>query len=205
MGKLYAQHPDDIDAGAFYALSLLAAAPPDDTSLAAERKAMAILTPLFARYPDNPGVVHYIIHSCDNPAMATEGLAAANHYGEIAPSGAHAYHMPGHIYARLGMWPQDIEANLGSVAAAKAAQAKYGSGIMDEPHAYDFLLYAYIQSGQDDRARWVLNQTAPLLGQIGCDARDGGSSHGGDGPLLSQQICSLLCAGDTGLEVGGCS
>jgi tetratricopeptide (TPR) repeat protein len=167
MGKLYVQYPGDVDAGAFYALSLLAAAPPNDTSLAAERKAMAVLTPLSAKYPDNPGVVHYIIHSCDNPAMAAEGLAAANHYGKIAPSGAHAYHMPGHIYARLGMWPQDIEANLGSVAAAKAAQAKYGSGIMDEPHAYDFLLYAYMQIGQDDRAKWVLDQTATLLTQIG--------------------------------------
>ena len=167
MGKLYAQYPDDVDAGAFYALSLLAAAPPNDTSLAAEHKAMAVLTPLSAKYPDHPGVIHYIIHSCDNPAMATEGLTAANHYGEIAPSGAHAYHMPGHIYARLGMWSQDIEANLGSVAAAKAAQAKYGSGIMDEPHAYDFLLYAYMQIGQDDRAKWVLDQAATLLIQIG--------------------------------------
>lgn len=166
MGKLYGQYPDDIDAGAFYALSLLAAAPPNDTSLIAKHKAMAVLTPLFARYPDNPGADHYIIHSCDNPEMAAEGLAAANHYREIAQSGAHAYHMPGHIYARLGMWPQDIEANLGSLAAAKAAQAKYGSGIMDEPHAYDFLLYAYLQSGQDDRAKWVLDQTTELLTQI---------------------------------------
>jgi tetratricopeptide (TPR) repeat protein len=166
MGKLYGQYPDDVDAGAFYALSLLASAPPSDTSLSAERKAMAVLTPLFQKYPDHPGLVHYIIHSCDNPAMAAEGLAAANHYGEIASSGAHAYHMPGHIYARLGMWPQDIEANLGSVAAAKAAQAKYGSGMMDEPHAYDFLLYAYLQSAQDDRAKWVLDQTAALLNQI---------------------------------------
>jgi len=166
MGKLYGQYPDDIDAGAFYALSLLAAEPTGDTSLSAERKAMEVLTPLFAKHPDNPGLVHYTIHSCDNPAMAAKALAASNHYGEIAPSGAHAYHMPGHIYARLGMWPQDIEANLGSVAAAKAAQAKYGSGMMDEPHAYDFLLYAYLQSGQDDRAKWVLDQTTTLLDQI---------------------------------------
>jgi tetratricopeptide (TPR) repeat protein len=166
MGKLYSQYPEDIDAGAFYALSLLAAEPSDDTSLTAEHKAMAVLTPLFAKFPDNPGLVHYTIHSCDNPAMAADGVAAANHYGEIAPSGAHAYHMPGHIYARLGMWPQDIEANLGSVVAAKAAQEKYGSGIMDEPHAYDFLLYAYLQSGQDARANWVLDQTSKLLDQI---------------------------------------
>jgi tetratricopeptide (TPR) repeat protein len=166
MGKLYRQYPEDVDAGAFYALSLLAAVPPDDTSLIANRKAMTVLTPLFAKYPDNPGLVHYIIHSCDNPAMAGQALAASDHYGEIAPSGAHAYHMPGHIYARLGMWPQDIEANLGSVAASKAAQAKYGSGMMDEPHAYDFLLYAYLQSGQDDKAKWVLEQTSQLLEQI---------------------------------------
>jgi hypothetical protein len=166
MGKLYNQYPNDIDAGAFYALSLLAAAPPNDTSLTANHKAMAILALLFAKYPDNPGLVHYIIHACDNPAMAAEGLAAADHYGEIAQSGAHAYHMPGHIYSRLGMWPQDIQANLGSVTAAEAAQAKYGSGLMDEPHAYDFLLYAYLQSGQDDRAKWALDQTAQLLTQI---------------------------------------
>jgi tetratricopeptide (TPR) repeat protein len=166
MGNLYAQYPADVDAGAFYALSLLAAAPPDDTSLTAEHKAMVVLTPLFAKYPDNPGLVHYIIHSCDNPAMAAAGLGASNHYGEIAPSGAHAAHMPGHIYARLGMWPQDIASNLASVEASKAAQAKYGSGIMDEPHAYDFLLYAYLQSGQDDRAKWVIDQTATLLDQL---------------------------------------
>ena len=90
-----------------------------------------MLAPLFVRYPDNPGVDHYIIHACDNPAMAAKGLAAANHYGEIAQSGAHAYHMPGHIYARLGMWPQDIEANLVG-GRCKSRQAKYGSGIMDE-------------------------------------------------------------------------
>jgi tetratricopeptide (TPR) repeat protein len=166
MGKLYAEYPEDVDAGAFYALSLLAATAPDDTSLTANRKAMAVLAPLFAKYPDNPGLDHYITHACDNPAMAAEGLAGADHYREIAQSGAHAYHMPGHIYARLGMWPQDIEANLGSVNAAKASQAKYGSGIMDEPHSYDFLLYAYLQSGQDDRAKWVLEQTQQLLGQI---------------------------------------
>jgi len=166
LGKLYAQYPDDVDAGAFYALSLLAARQPGDTSLTAEHKAMAVLTPLFARYSDHPGLVHYIIHSCDNPEMAALALPASDHYGEIASSGAHAFHMPGHIYARLGMWPQDIEANLGSVAASTAAQAKLGSGLMDEPHAYDFLLYAYLQSAQDDRAKWVLDQTAQVLSQI---------------------------------------
>ncbi len=166
MGKLYRQYPEDVDAGAFYALSLLAAAAPDDTSLAAEHKAMAVLTPLVAKYPDNPGLVHYIVHACDNPAMASEGLAASDHYGEIAPSGAHAFHMPGHIYSRLGMWPQEIDSQLGSIAASEAAEAHGLSGIMDEPHSYDFVLYAYLQSGQDGRARWALAQSSRVLDKI---------------------------------------
>jgi tetratricopeptide (TPR) repeat protein len=165
MGALYARYPD-VDTGAFYALSLLASGKPDDTGMTQEHKAMAVLTPLFAKYPDNPGVVHYIVHACDNPSMAKEGLAAADHYGEIAPSGAHAYHMPGHIYSRLGMWPQEIQSQLGSIAASEAAEARGQSGLMDEPHSYDFVLYAYLQSGQDERAKWAMDQASAVLNRI---------------------------------------
>ena len=166
MGKLYAKYPNDVDAGAFYALSLLADKSPDDTSLAQERKAMVVLKPLFERDRDNPGVVHYIIHACDNPAMAAEGLAAADHYGEIAQSGPHAFHMPGHIYARLGMWPQDERSQLGSIEASQEAEARGESGMMDEPHSYDFLIYAYLQSGQDIKAKKALEASNGPLDMI---------------------------------------
>lgn len=166
MGALYARYPADVNAGAFYALSLLASEPPDDTSLSHEREAMAVLKPLFAKYPDNPGVDHYIIHSCDNPAMAPEALPAANHYGTIAQSGPHASHMPGHIYARLGMWPQDIAAQLNSIRASQVADARGETGILDEPHSYDFLIYAYLQSGQDTQAKAALDASAAVLTKI---------------------------------------
>lgn len=166
MGALYRKYPSDVDAGAFYALSLLASEAPNDTSLKHEHEAMAVLTPLYAQYPDNPGVVHYIIHSCDNPAMAKDGLTAAEHYGEIAPAGAHAVHMPGHIFARLGMWPQDIDAQLASIRASEAAEAHGENGIMDEPHSYDFLMYAYIQSGEDAKAKGVLEHSASLIDRM---------------------------------------
>lgn len=175
MGKLYRHYPDDVDAGAFYALSLLAAESPNDTSLTQERKAMAVLRPLFPKYPDHPGVVHYIIHACDNPAMAREGLKAAEHYGEIAPSGAHAAHMPGHIFARLGMWQQDIQAQLASIAASEAAERHHESGIMDEAHSYDFLMYAYLQSGQDAKAKVVISEVDAVLNRI---AAMPGGGHG---------------------------
>jgi tetratricopeptide (TPR) repeat protein len=179
MGKLYQHYPEDVDAGAFYALSLLAAEGPKDTSLTQERAAMDVLRPLFAKYPDNPGVVHYVIHACDNPAMAPEGLAAAEHYGEIAPSGPHAVHMPGHIFARLGMWPQDIDSQIGSIKASEAAEARHESGIMDEPHSYDFLMYAYLQSGQDAKAKAVLGQVSSVLDRLGAMPGMGGDYMAG--------------------------
>jgi tetratricopeptide (TPR) repeat protein len=188
MGSLYARYPDDVDAGAFYALSLLAAKSPDDTSLDLERKAMVVLTPLFAKYPDNPGIVHYIIHACDNPAMAADGLAAANHYGEIAQSGPHAFHMPGHIYARLGLWPQDIASQLGSIAASQAAEAHGESGITDEPHSYDFLLYAYLQSGQDARAKSLFAPFSASLKAIASMPGMGAAYMGGMVPYYQTKL-----------------
>jgi tetratricopeptide (TPR) repeat protein len=163
MGELYRRYPSDVDAGAFYALSLLASETPNDTSLAQEHKALAVLDPLFAQHPDHPGLVHYIIHATDTPSLAPQGLAAARHYGEIAASGAHAVHMPGHIFARLGMWQEDIRANLASVAASQAAEARHQSDGMDQFHSDDFLLYAYLQSGEEASAKRVVEDTAQLL------------------------------------------
>jgi tetratricopeptide (TPR) repeat protein len=166
MATLYKNNPGDVDAGAFYSLSLLASVPPKDTSLKLNREAMAVLVPLYASNPDNPGVDHYIIHACDSPAMAREGLTASVHYGEIAPSGAHAAHMPGHIFARLGMWQQDIDSQLASIRASEAAESHHESGLMDEPHSYDFLMYAYLQGGQDRNAKAVLGKVDSVLSRI---------------------------------------
>jgi tetratricopeptide (TPR) repeat protein len=163
MAKLYQDYPRDTDAGAFYALSLLAAQPPNEASVTLNQKAMAVLSPLFVKYPDHPGVVHYIIHACDTPSLAPDGLAAAKHYGDIAASAPHAVHMPGHIFARLGMWQEDIDSNVGSVAASHAAEARKQSGAMDQFHSDDFLLYAYLQSGQDAKAKAVLNDSAAAI------------------------------------------
>ena len=160
MGKVYAQNPGDVDAGTFYALSLLAAEVPNDTSLSQEHKAMAVLKALRPKYPDHPGVLHYIVHACDNPQMA------ADHYGEVSQSGPHAFHMPGHIYARLGLWSKDITDQLGSIAASEGAESRGESGIMDELHSYDFMLYACLQSGRDACAKSVLRQIAAPLQKI---------------------------------------
>ncbi len=156
MGRIYASHPGDVDAGAFYALALMAAEAPTDTSLSQERKAMAVLTPLWTQYPDHPGLVHYIVHACDTPSLAASGLSAARHYGRIASSGPHAAHMPGHIFSRLGLWQEDIDSQLASISASEAAAVNGQSGWMDQFHSDDFIAYAYLQRGQEERARKIV-------------------------------------------------
>ena len=167
MEKLHEKYPQDHEAAAFYGLSLLAAAPPRDMTLAYKKKALALLNEQFALVPDHPGIAHYIIHSCDNPQMAAQGLKAAQRYGEIAPSAPHAAHMPGHIFARLGMWQEDIQSNLASVAAAEAS-GSYGH----ELHAMDFLNYAYLQVGEDDKAKAIVTKVQTMDPMAGHDMHE---------------------------------
>ena len=161
MAKLYQQYPHDLEAGAFYALSLMAAEKPDDATHEATKKAVAVLNPLFAKRPDHPGLAHYIIHACDSPDMAPMGLNAARRYAEIAPSSAHAVHMPSHIFARLGLWQEDIQANLKSVALTEKSGAMYMRG--HELHAMHFLLYAYLQTGQDEAAKQMADKAKEII------------------------------------------
>ena len=167
MEKLHATYPEDHEAAAFYGLSLLAAAPPRDTTFANQKKALALLNAEAVVVPDNPGVAHYIIHSCDSPQMAADGLVAARKYGQIAPSAPHAAHMPGHIFARLGLWQEDIDANLASIAAAE------GSGSSGhELHAMDFLNYAYLQVGEDEKAWAIVQKVENMDVKMGHDMHE---------------------------------
>jgi tetratricopeptide (TPR) repeat protein len=163
LGQLYSHYPQDVDAGAFYALALLAAETPNDVSLSQEHKALAVLLPLWHENPDHPGLVHYIIHACDTPSLAVQGLSAAQRYSSLAASGPHAVHMPGHIFARLGMWSDDIKVNRASVDASHAAEARHENGWMDQFHSDDFLSYAYLQSGQEASARAVIAESAAAI------------------------------------------
>lgn len=159
MEKLYTAYPDDKEAAAFYALSLTAAADPSDKTFRNQKKAGAILNALYPDQPAHPGIVHYIIHAYDNPELAKLGLEAARKYASVAPSSAHALHMPSHIFTRLGLWEECIQSNRASVASAKcyAAQAGIQGHWDEELHGLDYLVYAYLQRGENDSAKQQLN------------------------------------------------
>jgi len=156
------RNPQDREAQVFYALSLLGSAPANDKELVNAKEAVAILTRLFRDEPDHPGIAHYIIHSCDNPKMASLALPAARQYAAIAPASAHAVHMPSHIFARLGLWQDDIESNLKAIEIADRQAAHHVHTMHHRVHSMDFLTYAYLQIGDDGKARAQLDQLAKM-------------------------------------------
>jgi tetratricopeptide (TPR) repeat protein len=157
MEKVYADDPKDQEAAAFYALSLLVSEPPDDKSLANSRKAIEILNRFLEEAPNHPGAAHYLIHAADNPNLAQLGLPAARRYAQIAPAVPHALHMPSHIFARLGLWQEDIQSNLASLAAARQPSSMH-IGAENQVHAMEFLEYAYLQVGLESKAKDMIDQ-----------------------------------------------
>lgn len=157
MEKVYLDLPKDQEAAAFYSLSLLVSEPPDDKSLANSRKAIEILNHLLQESPNHPGAAHYLIHAADNPNLAALGLPAARAYAQIAPDVPHALHMPSHIFARLGLWPEDIHSNLASLAAARQPSSMH-IGAENQVHAMEFLEYAYLQVGESKKAHEMIEQ-----------------------------------------------
>jgi hypothetical protein len=162
MKKVYEAYPDDHEAAAFYALSLLASEPHHDETFANRKQAAAVLEKLFALEPDHPGVAHYLIHSYDQPQLAQLGLPAARRYAEIAPAAPHALHMPSHIFARVGLWQDDINSNLASIAATRKTAAMHMGGEGHQFHAMDFLIYAYLQSGREADAAQVIDEVKTM-------------------------------------------
>jgi tetratricopeptide repeat protein len=175
MASIYKAYPDDGEAAAFYALSLISWAPSKDEK-ANREKAISILKELFAKQPDHPGAAHYLIHAADTPELAPQGLEAARRYAQIAPSSAHALHMPAHIFSRLGLWQDMIDSNLASVtAASQATRNKVDDESSYQLHAMKYLQYAYEQTGKNTQARQTIEAVKDVPGiKPGDIANDGG-------------------------------
>jgi len=167
MEALSKKYPQDVEAKVFHALALNEIF--DHKDMKPLLKAISILEPLDKKYPAHPGITHYLIHSYDFAPLAKRGVPVANKYAKIAPAASHAIHMPSHIYSMVGMWQASIDSNLKSnvVAREYAAQAKLDGVLVGVPHGLDFMSYAYLQLGQDAKAKALIDEAAEIKKVLG--------------------------------------
>ena len=164
MEKLYLKYKEDTEAAIFYTLALFSTRDRVGKEYKNELKAGAILESLFSENPNHPGIAHYIIHNYDNPVLASKGLETARRYAKIAPSSSHAQHMPSHIFTRLGIWEESITSNLLSAESSRCytQAAALNGAYFEELHATDYLVYAYLQKGDNANAEMHYNQIKEL-------------------------------------------
>ncbi len=164
MERVYRSNSQDSEAAVFYALSLVASASPTDKKYANQRQAGAILEKILEMQPDHPGVAHYIIHSYDNPVLASRGLEAARRYARIAPAVPHALHMPSHIFVRVGLWDDAANSNLAAVKAGKQYERDvHMDAAWDQRlHPTDYLVYSLLQSGRDEDAAALVQEVSQI-------------------------------------------
>ena len=160
MERIYITEKDDTEAGIFYALAITSAADPNDKTYSSQKKAGAILQKLFKEQPNHPGIAHYVIHTYDYPEIAKNALTTARSYAKIAPASAHAQHMPSHIFTRLGLWQESVDTNINSASSAVcyAESVNPDASWAQEIHAVDYLVYAYLQMGNNLKAQEYLDE-----------------------------------------------
>ncbi len=160
MERAYVAFPQDPEVNAFYALAHLAIAPSDTVSRAHSDRVANLLLAVYQRNPDHPGAMHYLVHANDVPGRERESREIIGKYETVAPLNPHALHMPTHIYTRLGNWEAVIRGNLRAAEAALEQPAgDHGQFVWDEfPHAIEYLIYGYLQTGADDEAAAQLNR-----------------------------------------------
>jgi hypothetical protein len=157
MEKLYLDYPDDLDAAAFYALSLLGQVRSEEKSFRLQARAGAIALEVYRRNPNHPGAAHYIIHAFDDPEHAILALPAALRYADIAPEAHHARHMPSHIFLQLGMWPEAAASNESAWEVSNTwMKRKNLSPSVRDYHSLHWLSYVYLQQGRYHKAEELL-------------------------------------------------
>jgi tetratricopeptide (TPR) repeat protein len=169
MDEIRRKYPSDINASLFYAIGLAFNSGSGKEGLEHRREALAILFPIFEKYPQNPGAAHYIIHAADTAELASEALPAAREYAKIAPDSPHALHMPSHIFNRLGYWKESISTNQASARVAAEWINTGRDGTFDELHALNNLEYAYLQLGEKEQATETMKRIAEIAAKPGGD------------------------------------
>jgi tetratricopeptide (TPR) repeat protein len=161
MRDVYRRDPDDPDAAALFAASLMDLNPwhlwkIDGQPGADTPEIVAVLEDGLRRWPDHSGVNHFYIHTMEGSPFPEHALASANRLAALAPAAGHLVHMPAHIYLRTGDYAAAVRSNLQAIAADREyrrQQPAAPSGAMGyASHNQHFLAVAASMDGEFETA-----------------------------------------------------
>ena len=138
--RLIIKYPDDVEAKALYALESMA-----QNRVGTELLIRQVLTV----DPNHPGAHHYRIHNWDDEDGA-QALESCRRYGLLAPGIGHALHMPGHIYAGLGMYHEaaiSLDSATRAEIAYMARRMVFPYNTWNYAHNRNYLSYVQEQLG----------------------------------------------------------
>ena len=205
LARLHARYPDDVDAVAFHGLAILGTAH-GGRDIATYIRAADMLEQAWKNHREHPGLLHYLIHSYDDPAHASRGLPAARIYARVAPNAAHAQHMTSHIFLALGMWTETVDANIAAIAAVDRELKSKGKAPLGCGHYPSWLEYAYLQLGESEKAKAALSLCRTSLEAQATVDHQGHSMDPDDslsGSFANMRLRYLLDSGDWSGDVAG--
>jgi len=148
MAATHTKYPDD-ETTLFYGLSILGAISEGTNGFEMQGRAAAPFESVYAHDQQHPGVLHYLIHAYDDPIHAEAGLAVARTYAKTAAAVPHAYHMPSHIFTRLGYWDEAATTNENAWQISNDDVKAAGEpGELRDFHSLNYLSYDYLQLGR---------------------------------------------------------
>jgi len=166
MERVVEAYPDDPDALTLYAASLMNLSPwhywdgsyDARTARPGTRRILASLEDALAIEGNHPGACHYLIHAVE-AAFPERAVECADRLAALMPGAGHIVHMPGHIYIRVGRYPDAVEANRHAVHQDEAFIADQNQRSVYTgayyPHNYHFMAFAATMAGMKEDALYA--------------------------------------------------
>ena len=116
MRNLARHYPDDQDAGALLAESLMLLHPWDwftaeGKPVGSILEAIGQIERVISMNPDHPGACHFYIHAVEQSVTPARALPCAKRLPGLMPGAGHIVHMPAHIYMRTGRYAEAVRLN----------------------------------------------------------------------------------------------
>lgn len=135
-----------------------------------QTEALALLSAVLQREPDNSAANHLWIHAVEAGSRPQDALPSAEILASLAPGSGHMVHMPGHIFYRLGEYDRAQAAFDASFRVDETYMLTQHVSVDDDWNYVHNLMYSAANLLEAGRLREAAQVSAQLTGARGLSA-----------------------------------